>query len=191
MNWAKFGLTHLYPTRPVSKGWCVTTLVSRFSEKLNLDGAPYSLVLEPQVLSLNYSGKNYPRPLPYDASPLWLTQQILEYKLADNSSGGTLTLGRPKYKGTSSFLRLEIDGNLKIYTYNDKLDYDAWEVTFSLFDRESKWDVKECQLPERCGSFGLCEDNQCVACPSSKGLFGWSKSCEAEKVRSYKASDFH
>ncbi|KAH7532521.1 hypothetical protein FEM48_Zijuj04G0029000 [Ziziphus jujuba var. spinosa] len=38
---------------------------------------------------------------------------------------------------------------------------------------------------------GVCEDNQCVACPLANGLIGWSKSCEAEKVTSCRASDFH
>ncbi|KAL9366610.1 hypothetical protein Peur_037809 [Populus x canadensis] len=42
----------------------------------------------------------------------------------------------------------------------------------------------ECQLPEKCGKFGLCEDNQCVACPSPNKLAGWSKDCEAVKPSS-------
>ncbi|KAF5183213.1 hypothetical protein FRX31_027200 [Thalictrum thalictroides] len=33
----------------------------------------------------------------------------------------------------------------------------------------------ECQLPEKCGNFGVCEDNQCVACPTPNGLMGWSR----------------
>ncbi|KAK9056925.1 hypothetical protein SSX86_024290 [Deinandra increscens subsp. villosa] len=48
----------------------------------------------------------------------------------------------------------------------------------------------ECQLPGRCGNFGLCEDSQCVACPTKNGLVGWSKDCEAKKVTSCKSSEF-
>ncbi|GJY93662.1 epidermis-specific secreted glycoprotein EP1-like protein [Tanacetum coccineum] len=39
--------------------------------------------------------------------------------------------------------------------------------------------------------FGLCEDNQCVACPTPNGLSGWSKDCDVKTVTSCKASDFH
>ncbi|PRQ31040.1 hypothetical protein RchiOBHm_Chr5g0031111 [Rosa chinensis] len=41
-----------------------------------------------------------------------------------------------------------------------------------------------------CGSFGLCKDNQCVACPSSNGLLGWSETCAPEKLTSCKANSF-
>jgi hypothetical protein len=54
---------------------------------------------------------------------------------------------------------------------------------FTLFDRDSNWE-SECQLPEKCGKFGLCEDNQCVASPSPNKLAGWSKDCEAVKPSS-------
>ncbi|RAL38253.1 hypothetical protein DM860_017947 [Cuscuta australis] len=38
--------------------------------------------------------------------------------------------------------------------------------------------ASECDLPQRCGMFGVCEDSQCVACPLSSKLIGWSKNCE-------------
>ena len=47
----------------------------------------------------------------------------------------------------------------------------------------------ECQLPDRCGKFGLCKDNQCVGCPTPKGVFGWSKDCVA-KLPGCEASGF-
>lgn len=104
------------------------------------------------------------------------------------SAGGYLS--RIKYNTTLSFLRLEMDGNFKIYTYNDKVDYGAWEVTYTLFSKDS--DASECQLPTRCGKFGLCEDSQCVGCPSPDGpALAWSKRCEAPKVSSCAAKDFH
>ncbi|KAH0985071.1 hypothetical protein GBA52_012248 [Prunus armeniaca] len=83
-----------------------------------------------------------------------------------------------------SFLRLEIDGNLRIYTYED-VNWGAWEVTFTLFSRDlPQWEISECESPERCGKFGLCEDNQCVGCPSSKRLLIWSKSRVPKKLSS-------
>ncbi|CAN6558268.1 unnamed protein product [Malus baccata var. baccata] len=87
--------------------------------------------------------------------------------------------------------KLGIDGNVKFYTCNDKVDIGAWEVTFALFDRDNSIWKTECQLPERCRTFGLCEDSQCVTCPSSKGLLGWSKSCAPEKLTSCDAKSFH
>ncbi|PPD96354.1 hypothetical protein GOBAR_DD06614 [Gossypium barbadense] len=40
------------------------------------------------------------------------------------------------------------------------------------------------------GNFGLCEDNQCVACPTPKGLLGWNKNCQSKKVTSCRPNDF-
>ncbi|KAF3442416.1 hypothetical protein FNV43_RR16332 [Rhamnella rubrinervis] len=199
----------------------VSKLVSRLSEKENVDG-PYSLVMEPKRLALYYKGKNYARPLPYFAPRIWSIQSdalnsvtfkstpetdegfaydlTLDYTFVkDKSSGGVFLSARPNYNATSSFLRIGIDGNVRFYTYYDKVFYGGWQVTNTLFDRQSSFEstkvesfsVTECQLPERCGSLGVCEDDQCVACPSPKGLVGWSKNCQPEKVSSCKPSDFH
>ncbi|KAH7512649.1 hypothetical protein FEM48_Zijuj12G0113300 [Ziziphus jujuba var. spinosa] len=210
----------------------MTKLVSRLSEKENVDGpyslvmdpkrlsekenfnGPYSLVMGPRGVDLYYKSKNSAKPLLYFSlskrfsifqnGPLeFVTLKndpetvegfafdiTLEYQAANTSLGRNLVLGRPKYNSTLSFLRLGIDGNVKIYTYYEKVDWGAWEVTFSLFDRDSTWE-NECQLPDRCGNFGLCEDNQCVACPLANGLMGWSKNCQPEKLSSCRESNFH
>ncbi|KAK2638780.1 hypothetical protein Ddye_026575 [Dipteronia dyeriana] len=183
----------------------VTKLVSRKSDKENVDGA-YSFVMEPKQLAMYRRINNSPRPLLYYSSTLTFGKDSVQfvkfnsapesdegfaYELTlEHSAGGTLILARPKYNSTASFLRLGIDGNLVIYTYYDKVSWGAYEKTFSLFDRDSNWE-NECQLPERCGKFGVCDDNQCVACPSENGLLGWSKSCEAKKLTSCSAKDFH
>ncbi|KAL6314786.1 hypothetical protein AAG906_027135 [Vitis piasezkii] len=104
---------------------------------------------------------------------------------------GNLVLYDSKVGRTLTFLRLDIDGNIRLYTYFDKVDWGAWEVTYTLFDRDSDEERSECQLPERCGKFGLCEDNQCVACPSPKGLMGWSKDCAPLKLSGCGVNDFH
>ncbi|XVF04361.1 hypothetical protein REPUB_Repub05bG0075800 [Reevesia pubescens] len=86
---------------------------------------------------------------------------LLDYTVANSSFGtGNLILTRPKYNSTLSILRL---GTL--------------------------WGT-ECELPERCGNFGLCADNQCIACPSPNGLLGWSKNCEPKKLTSSRPNDF-
>lgn len=179
-----------------------TKLVSRVSAQVNANG-PYTLVMEPKRLAMYYKSPNSPSPLLY-YTMLGITNSILKeatfdcspetddafaydltfaYQSMDGSTGGTLEIARPKYNSTFSILRLGIDGNLRVYTYSDKVDWGAWEVTFTLFARDSTyamWDT-ECQLPQRCGDFGLCEDSQCVACPTPKGLMGWSKDCKQPK----------
>ncbi|KAI9185153.1 hypothetical protein LWI28_004738 [Acer negundo] len=183
----------------------VTKLVSRKSDKENVDGA-YSFVMEPKQLAMYRKINNSPRPGLYYSYTLTTGKddsvQYVKFNSAPESDegfayeltlvheGGTLILSRPKYNSTASFLRLGMDGNLVIYTYYDKVFWGGYEKTFSLFDRDSIWET-ECQLPERCGKFGVCEDNQCVACPSEKGLLGWSKSCEPKKLTSCAAEDFH
>ena len=187
----------------------VTKLVSRASARDNNDG-PYSLVMEPKRLALYYKSKNSPGPILYFTYFDWLSTQEgsleyvkvyctpdtdenyaydigLEYHLGNTSNSGILA--RPKYNSTFTFLRLGIDGNIRFYTYYDKVDWSAWENTYTLFDRD--WSESECQLPERCGELGLCEDNQCVACPLSNGLVGWSKDCKPKKLTSCGVNDFH
>ncbi|XP_057952542.1 EP1-like glycoprotein 2 [Malania oleifera] len=85
-----------------------------------------------------------------------------------------LILNKLNYNATYSFLRLGSDGNLRAFTYYDKASYLRWTETFAYF---SSYFVSECQLPTRCGTFGLCERGMCVACPSPRGLLGWSDRC--------------
>ena len=190
----------------------VTKLVSRTSERDNKDG-PYSLVMEPKGLAFYYKSKNSPSPRPilYFFLPSHLEgslENVTLYSTPETNEAYSYDLGleyrsasanlpnivntfsaRPKYNSTLSFLRLGIDGNLRFYTYYDKVNYRAWEVTYTLFDRDST--ESECQLPERCGEFGLCDNNQCVACPMSNGLLGWSKDCKPKKITSCGMNDFH
>ncbi|CDP01431.1 unnamed protein product [Coffea canephora] len=185
-----------------------TTLVSRASEKENING-PYSLVLDPKKFALYYQSENSPRSmLYYDLNTLLSVKGNLEsvkftsnpetdeafayeitfeYQIVNSSSGGNRILSRPKYNSTLTYLRLGIDGSLKAYTFYPNVDYGAWEETYTLFTRA---DGGECQLPSRCGNFGLCEDSQCVACPLPSGLLGWSKDCDSPKVKSCSAKDF-
>lgn len=176
-----------------------TKLISRASDKDSSDG-PYSFVMETRRLALYSNGLLYysysdlifgegsfasvtfaGAPEMDEGNAAYAYELRLEYNVANPTSAGALILARPKYNSTLSFLRLGSDGNLKIYTYYDKVDWGAWEKTFALFSKDGR--VSECRLPKRCGSFGLCEDDQCVACPSPKGLLlGWSRSCMPPKL---------
>lgn len=168
--------------------------------------------MEPKGVALYYKG-NSPKPLLYYRFPETYSNEKLpvdqvtfncaqergdgyayrisvEYFVA-NSLVGEFSPARPKYNSTLSFLRLGIDGNVRVYTYDDKVDWGAWEMTFRLFDGDQYWEESQCHLPERCGSFGLCEDSQYVACPSTHGLSGWSKTCAPEKLLVIEAKSFH
>ncbi|XP_042466514.1 EP1-like glycoprotein 2 [Zingiber officinale] len=99
-----------------------------------------------------------------------------------------INLARPKYNATLSFLRLDVDGNLAVYTYYDPVDTQAWERTFAFFDDARGW-LAGCALPSRCGELGVCEDQMCVACPSRGGLVGWSRGCAPPSLAGCKAGD--
>ncbi|KAB5534560.1 hypothetical protein DKX38_017646 [Salix brachista] len=149
-----------------------TRLVSRASQNENSDGA-YSLVMESKRLVMYYKSPNSPK-------------QYLYYTFAprqDRLQNATLNYNPDPYDDSAN-------GNLRIYSYNNKVDYMAWDVAFNLFSRDD-FPESECQLPERCGKFGLCEDSQCVACPLPGGLFGWSKNCEPVKPPACGSKNFY
>ncbi|KAE8703304.1 argininosuccinate lyase-like [Hibiscus syriacus] len=89
--------------------------------------------------------------------------------------GNRYNLNKLNYNATISFLRLGSDGNLKAFTYYDQVSYLKWDESFAFF---SSYFVRECALPSKCGAFGLCDKRMCIACPSPKGLLGWSESCK-------------
>ncbi|XP_010540151.1 PREDICTED: epidermis-specific secreted glycoprotein EP1-like [Tarenaya hassleriana] len=175
-------------------------LVSRSLSSPDGNG-PYTLILEPKRLVLQYTAPNLDKPVVYYViENTFEPYATLFAKPAEGTSTqlGLVTPGtnpieydfdRPKYNATLSFLRLESNGNLVVYTYYDQVTYEAEDVTYALFNRELN--NNECLLPERCGEFGLCQDSQCVACPSDKGLLGWSSKCKYEKPKSCDPKTFH
>ncbi|CAI9092511.1 OLC1v1027767C1 [Oldenlandia corymbosa var. corymbosa] len=86
----------------------------------------------------------------------------------------TIILRKVNYNASISFFRLGSDGNVRVFTYFDKVPYLKWSETWAFF---SSYYVRECGQPEKCGAFGLCQKGMCVACPSPKGLLGWSDVC--------------
>ncbi|KAI4320707.1 hypothetical protein MLD38_034160 [Melastoma candidum] len=187
----------------------VNRLVSRASAMENVNG-PYSLVMEPRGLSFYYTGKNAPKPIIYYTFPrsyfsnLKANVNQMTFEAMSNGDnhtydltfryqagkgalavrGGTL-LARTLYNSTLSYMRLGIDGNLRFITFDNIVDYRAWDTTFTFFTKDEfpDWE-SECQLPGKCGRFGLCENSQCVACPLATGLAGWTKDCAPPKLTS-------
>ncbi|KAK1439647.1 hypothetical protein QVD17_05467 [Tagetes erecta] len=180
-----------------------TKLVSRESITNNVNGA-YSFVVEPKRLALYY--KNNMRYWSTSFTDLDkdnlnivnATLDIAETEYEENNFhivrcgldkfSSTvfpyLNLGTVLYNSSLSYLRLGIDGNLRLYTYRANVRGNAWTLLYTLFDRRMNENGKifedECQLPNRCGKFGLCEDSQCVGCPTPNGVFAWSKDCDTK-----------
>ncbi|RZC76588.1 hypothetical protein C5167_001113 [Papaver somniferum] len=100
------------------------------------------------------------------------TRHLLQSRPVGNSRG--IILKKLNYNATYSFFRLESDGNIKVFTYYTNTSYLKWDQTYAFFGD----DVRECGLPSKCGSFGFCDKRMCIACPSPKGLLGWSESCK-------------
>ncbi|KAA8515113.1 hypothetical protein F0562_018292 [Nyssa sinensis] len=144
-------------------------LVSRLSNMDPSDG-PYSYSMEQRYLVMSYKSKNSQKPLLYYRSD--------EFGNGKGSLANLVFTSAPEsiYNVTYSMLRVDKDGNLRIYTYEEHIDWGAWEVTFRLFDRDNGWE-SQCKMPRRCGSLGVCEDDQCMECRWLQSLLGWSKSC--------------
>lgn len=176
-----------------------TKLVSRLSFTEPING-PYSFVMEQRHWVMYYQPKNSQNPIIYYKSfefgngkgtlanlvfycePEYGQNFAFElgflFNMTNSPSSGTSILTRPKYNSTYSMLRVDMDGNLRIYTYDDNVDWGAWEVTYALFTSEDYYGRESlCKLPKKCGSLGICDDNQCVACPKPQGLLGWDRSC--------------
>ncbi|XP_010531929.1 PREDICTED: epidermis-specific secreted glycoprotein EP1-like [Tarenaya hassleriana] len=100
-------------------------------------------------------------------------------------------LARPKHNATLSFIRLESDGNVRVYTYSTAATATAWDVTYRAFTREDEDGNDDCRLATWCGEFGLCKRSQCNACPTDKGLLGWDETCRPPKLASCDPKTFH
>ncbi|CAN1187414.1 EP1-like glycoprotein 3 [Linum perenne] len=169
-----------------------TKLVSRASEKENKNG-PFSLVMESNRLAFYYTTENTPKPYPYytffDFQPKATFLNVtfnpylgFDYQVKNGYNNSDNSLKSPRFNTTLSFLRLGIDGNVNIFTYVILFEPSGYETFFS---NEDWWAQEtECQLPTRCGEFGVCENSQCVGCPSANGLLGWSEDCRAPKLSS-------
>ncbi|KAJ9563347.1 hypothetical protein OSB04_008507 [Centaurea solstitialis] len=186
-------------------------LVSSASVTENVDGV-YNFVLEPKRLALYYKttmrywSSSFAEADKADVNFVNATLQIaraeysdgnynaLRCRLSNSFDQPRFLLGTNRYNSTFSYLRLGIDGNLRPYGYRIDANAAVWSLLFTWFNREwtnSLLGIEdECQLPDRCGKFGLCEDRQCVGCPTPKGVFAWSKDCAAKLPRCCQASGF-
>ncbi|KAG7654557.1 Bulb-type lectin domain [Arabidopsis suecica] len=192
-----------FPTDTFLVGQSLTLDGSK-NKLVSRNNGSYSLILEPDRLVLNrliprsnnkslvyhiIEGRFIPSATLYSAKDQGTTTQLgLATPGLRPEFPYKYFLARPRFNASQSFLRLDADGNLRIYSFDSKVTFLAWEVTFELFNHDNN---NECWLPSKCGAFGICEDNQCVACPLGVGLMGWSKACKPKKVKSCDPKSFH
>ncbi|AAC83028.1 Strong similarity to glycoprotein EP1 gb/L16983 Daucus carota and a member of S locus glycoprotein family PF/00954. ESTs gb/AA067487, gb/Z35737, gb/Z30815, gb/Z35350, gb/AA713171, gb/AI100553, gb/Z34248, gb/AA728536, gb/Z30816 and gb/Z35351 come from this gene [Arabidopsis thaliana] len=143
----------------------VTFAVTREFDNLTEPSA-YELLLEPAPQPATNPGNN---------------RRLLQVRPI-GSGGGTLNLNKINYNGTISYLRLGSDGSLKAYSYFPAATYLKWEESFSFF---STYFVRQCGLPSFCGDYGYCDRGMCNACPTPKGLLGWSDKCAPPKTTQF------
>ncbi|OVA16506.1 Bulb-type lectin domain [Macleaya cordata] len=142
--------------------------------EISLMGANNADLVKNKVMNVTFehvSAAGTKEPLPHS--------DLLRLEFFNNVGvWGSAYLAQQKYNSSLSFLRLGWDGNLQVYTLYDinsyNGDFSAWEVTYTALTMDS-YPSNLCNLPEKCGLFGICENNQCVACPTPKGLKPWSE----------------
>lgn len=177
----------------------INKLVSRTSDINGTDGK-YSLVLEDGGLNLYMDNSGH--PLKYNGWPgNWgrtvkftiehvdsTVDRLVLYIYLSTLSGsdpfpkipdGIQVLTKINYNATFTFFRLESNGNIKAYTYYDKTRFSRWSESFSFFSSHYE---EVCRLPSKCGGYGLCQTGMCIACPSPKGLLGWTENCAPPKL---------
>ncbi|CAN6936433.1 unnamed protein product [Brassica oleracea] len=184
-------------------------LVSRLSRSVNTNG-PYSLVMEDKKLVLYYTTSKTPKPIAYYDYEFFskITQlQSMTFQAVEDSdstwglhmegvdSGSQFNvstfLSRPKHNATLSFIRLESDGNVRVWSYSTLATATAWDVTYTAFTNDDTDGNDECRIPEHCLNFGLCKKGQCNACPTDKGLLGWDETCKTPSLTSCDPKTFH
>ncbi|GLJ14010.1 hypothetical protein SUGI_0223980 [Cryptomeria japonica] len=103
-------------------------------------------------------------------------------ELCNLTSQSTVSYGFnfPRFNTTLSFLRLDWDGNLRIYTYSPDVEGNTWDITYERF--KSGEGIYGCGPPKKCGSLGVCQDSSCVACPQPDGVKAWSPKCSPPKL---------
>lgn len=95
----------------------------------------------------------------------------------------------PIFNTTLSFLRLDSDEDLRMYTYSPDIELNTWDITYQRF---GCWlGVPQYGLPRKCGGFGVREKGQFMACPQIDGLKGWSTSCSPPSLPNYKDASFN
>ncbi|KAL3364416.1 hypothetical protein AABB24_013264 [Solanum stoloniferum] len=117
-------------------------LASRTSVKKNANG-PYSLVVQPKLFAIYNRTKLGVELAWFDFENSTLesvklnsgNQRLkLDYRLAKSTKRSSHVMAFTKYNTTLTYLRLEIDGNLKAYTFvrDEEANEFRWKVTYQM-----------------------------------------------------------
>ncbi|KAK9698248.1 hypothetical protein RND81_08G091200 [Saponaria officinalis] len=160
-------------------------------------GGRYTMMMSTKSLSLYYKCANCPKPLLYYTlfkttkaldTVKFIVHENMTPNLVQNFVDGTqgrFEFGSQDFKILSMFLRIERDGNLKIFAYREDSEDAYWVEAFKVFTVDGLASAKqesECQLPEKCGNYGVCYQDECVACPTLDGLLPWTNKCNPPKL---------
>ncbi|GFY88961.1 curculin-like (mannose-binding) lectin family protein [Actinidia rufa] len=121
-----------------------TWLISR-SSNLDPSNGPYRFGMEKRYLAMYYKSKNSLKPLIFyksdefgngkgylenmvfncapETDEAYAFELRFEFDMKNSPSSGTYILSRPKYNSTYSMLRVGMDGNLRVYTYDEHVDW--------------------------------------------------------------------
>ncbi|KAH9625213.1 hypothetical protein KSS87_003593 [Heliosperma pusillum] len=166
-------------------------------------GGRYTMMMSTKSLDLYYKCANCPKPLKYYTlfkttkalnnivfssfrhNPPTLIQNFIDGTQGKFEFPNLGSAGDRDYDFVTVFLRIEIDGNLKVYYYGQDNEAAFVVEGFKVFTKGGLTINKqesECQLPEKCGNYGICDQDACVSCPSPKGLLPWTDKCMPPKL---------
>ncbi|KAL5730725.1 hypothetical protein ACHQM5_003519 [Ranunculus cassubicifolius] len=120
----------------------ITEIVSRVSNKDGSKGA-YSLVLEKDRLALYekksskvvllHSYGNFPGSTVNSVVLSSARTSDISLSFILTKSTSAVRLAKPNYNSTLSFIRVESDRNVRVYTYTDEKQSGAWDTTYQLY----------------------------------------------------------
>ncbi|MCL7038778.1 hypothetical protein MKW94_014712 [Papaver nudicaule] len=95
------------------------------------------------------------------------TSSVLTLRFAKPTTPSTKVVVLKKNKNIDynyaySFLRLEFDGNLRVYTYITQPQYKGWSKSYAFFGDT----VEVCTMESKCGTTSFCDPEICASCPS-------------------------
>ncbi|KAK6932722.1 Protein kinase domain [Dillenia turbinata] len=85
--------------------------------------------------------------------------------ICESSNGTSITSSQTTLDVNFQFLRSDSDGGLRIYSWENST---GWNIVYS------RTELNECQVPLKCGKYGVCQGGQC-SCPvgvDGVGYFG-------------------
>lgn len=111
----------------------------------------------------------------FTAAPKLKEQKLCNF-ISEETTTALYGFNTPRVNTTLSFLRLESDGDLKMYTYSPHMKFNKWDITYRGFDCW-RGEPDQCDLPRKFGGSAVGKRCQCVACAKVDAFNSWSPNC--------------